>query len=123
LLVGVRRATWSIMASMSSVGMIGKDMVLTFPEFCLWAIRRRFKRLRRTIYITFSHDGVVQHDNHYSMASSCESVIISRILTGEVGDCRRLGHFVGMEELKARGATSRVQLKFSIHATIPISLS
>jgi hypothetical protein len=27
LFVGVRRATWSMMASMSSVGMIGKDMV------------------------------------------------------------------------------------------------
>lgn len=35
LFVGVRRATWLIMASMISEGMLEEDMVLTFTEFCL----------------------------------------------------------------------------------------
>ena len=33
--VGVRRATWSMMASMRSVGMVGKDMISGLLSFCL----------------------------------------------------------------------------------------
>ena len=31
----MRRATWLMMASMISEGMLEEDMVLTFTEFCL----------------------------------------------------------------------------------------